>query len=762
MGFFSKVRRRIKKLIPKEIRPYVPYIAAAIPGMGPFASTALRGYGAAANSFLTAAAAKGLSDDEADLKDVLRTGTLAAAPQAIGQGLGQFGEAYGNPAMEGMGNRGILETLGNAASRGSESKYLNPDFSQSGNFGNTAKIVAAQGATDYGLKAAELNEDALADYNRQMLEQGINDKAGRRAAIRAIYSNTGTWDMDEVDSMLDTYGYRTGGRVGHADGDMVLTNPSNITPERRNQIEGSQEAERAFNIIFERFVERFPGIATGEESLEDMIAMLQAEEVAGTEGAGILGMAEGIGAITPESVDRSTRRIMRGDTQYGDVPGFKKGGKVKDDDDEDEGFDMERFNEGFEYAKEGLDSLEALENKYKPMPIRELRLADGGKVSELKAAYQRYLEMARKDGSKKIIPFEIFAEEFARENFARGGITDINMEEQIDTPSGDMMMDENIQVASDPSPMDELDSLSLMLFRKPLSELTDDEYEDLKDFASQQSLKPGLIDEYRNYKYNAEEQGQTPMSPRDYFRMEFGAARLGVKKGGPIELNINVGGNNMEDIKGQTAGPDWYYDRIQALEFEFGDELTPEEIADIAFDSDKFYDKMGYDPGDYKKGGKVIELMPKGILYKGKAKDYPGIKQLIKDMKKKGTRNKKADGGSVTFEEFLEMRQKEDKERSRDMLFKDYEEYKRRQKVKEEKTMAKDGGLMSMGGNELDLRGGGFVPMGKKERADDVPARLSKNEFVMTADAVRAAGGGSVQKGADLMYDTMKKLEAQS
>ena len=73
-----------------------------------------------------------------------------------------------------------------------------------------------------------------------------------------------------------------------------------------------------------------------------------------------------------------------------------------------------------------------------------------------------------------------------------------------------------------------------------------------------------------------------------------------------------------------------------------------------------------------------------------------------------------------------------------------------------------EGGLMSMGGKELDLRGGGFVPMGKKERADDVPARLSKNEFVMTADAVRAAGGGSVQKGADLMYDTMKKLEAQS
>ena len=77
------------------------------------------------------------------------------------------------------------------------------------------------------------------------------------------------------------------------------------------------------------------------------------------------------------------------------------------------------------------------------------------------------------------------------------------------------------------------------------------------------------------------------------------------------------------------------------------------------------------------------------------------------------------------------------------------------------KSGMKDGGLMDLGGKEMDLRGGGFVPIGKKERADDVPARLSKNEFVMTADAVRAAGGGSVDKGADLMYDTMKKLEAQ-
>jgi hypothetical protein len=76
--------------------------------------------------------------------------------------------------------------------------------------------------------------------------------------------------------------------------------------------------------------------------------------------------------------------------------------------------------------------------------------------------------------------------------------------------------------------------------------------------------------------------------------------------------------------------------------------------------------------------------------------------------------------------------------------------------------MAKDGGLMDLGGKEMDLRKGGFVPIGKKERADDVPARLSKNEFVMTADAVRGAGGGNINKGAKRMYETMNRLEARA
>ena len=65
------------------------------------------------------------------------------------------------------------------------------------------------------------------------------------------------------------------------------------------------------------------------------------------------------------------------------------------------------------------------------------------------------------------------------------------------------------------------------------------------------------------------------------------------------------------------------------------------------------------------------------------------------------------------------------------------------------------------GVTELDLREtGGFIPpVGVKEKADDIPAMLSNNEFVFTADAVRGMGGGDVNKGAQRLYDQMKMLE---
>ena len=139
------------------------------------------------------------------------------------------------------------------------------------------------------------------------------------------------------------------------------------------------------------------------------------------------------------------------------------------------------------------------------------------------------------------------------------------------------------------------------------------------------------------------------------------------------------------------------------------------------------------------------------------------------------------DAMGEAFEEFLRL--KKIGEIPADMEFDEYmdlldiDRYLKKQKDRKGIMMAKEGGRANLalgtkptaeesglGGLpiEADMRyTGGFMPYGAKEKADDVPARLSKNEFVFTADAVRAAGGGSVNKGAKKMYQTMKQLEAK-
>jgi hypothetical protein len=147
------------------------------------------------------------------------------------------------------------------------------------------------------------------------------------------------------------------------------------------------------------------------------------------------------------------------------------------------------------------------------------------------------------------------------------------------------------------------------------------------------------------------------------------------------------------------------------------------------------------------------------------------------------------DNGGYTFEQFMKDKGKVDSIMNEGKMRKLYEEMMRKKKVQEQKTMAAKGGRIGYamgdtasenamqaagieglpvrqnkaGVTELDLREtGGFVPpVGIKEKADDIPAMLSNNEFVFTADAVRAAGGGNINKGAQIMYDTMKKLESR-
>ena len=145
------------------------------------------------------------------------------------------------------------------------------------------------------------------------------------------------------------------------------------------------------------------------------------------------------------------------------------------------------------------------------------------------------------------------------------------------------------------------------------------------------------------------------------------------------------------------------------------------------------------------------------------------------------------DNGGYTFEQFMKDKGKVDQFMGEQEMRKLYEKMMREKKVREQKTMVAEGGRIGYamgtdekvemaagieglpvrqnkaGVKELDLREtGGFIqPVGIKEKADDIPAMLSNNEFVFTADAVRAAGGGDIDKGAQLMYDTMKKLESK-
>jgi len=139
----------------------------------------------------------------------------------------------------------------------------------------------------------------------------------------------------------------------------------------------------------------------------------------------------------------------------------------------------------------------------------------------------------------------------------------------------------------------------------------------------------------------------------------------------------------------EMAGPDWYLKRIEALMYEY--DMDYDTAAEIAFDSDKYYDLM---PDGLAKGGRP------GYAMGDTAQMAAGIEGLP---------------------------------------------YRQNQ----------------AGVGEVDMRQtGGFIPpVGVKEKADDIPAMLSNNEFVFTADAVRGMGDGDVNKGAQRMYDMMKKLE---
>jgi hypothetical protein len=203
---FRGARKAVKKIIPKEIRPFLPYVAAAIPGAQGLAS--LNAFmGPAAQKALLAASTRFATDDEADLKDLGITATLAAAPDLISSGTGKLAKGEGRLA-EFLNKTKTLEDGKKTASLAKTiSSAANPET-----LGGQAKLVGSLGTLDAATKLKEIEQDQIDAYNRKLMEDGIRSKAERRAAIRNIYTGIG-YDEDYVDSMLDRFGYRKGGGV---------------------------------------------------------------------------------------------------------------------------------------------------------------------------------------------------------------------------------------------------------------------------------------------------------------------------------------------------------------------------------------------------------------------------------------------------------------------------------------------------------------------------------------------------------------------
>ena len=158
---------------------------------------------------------------------------------------------------------------------------------------------------------------------------------------------------------------------------------------------------------------------------------------------------------------------------------------------------------------------------------------------------------------------------------------------------------------------------------------------------------------------------------------------------------------------------------------------------------------------EYAKGGVVSLNTPRDMYLEG-GKVYLEEGGTPEDMVSftdfpSGVIYMDPEGNPITKEEFLRRTMEAEEEEKRQIKEQlDIDEDKEAPSIKKAK-----GGIA-----EIDLREkGGFVPMGKKEKADDVPAMLSKNEFVLTADAVRGIGDGNVEKGAQRLYDLMGEAE---
>ena len=335
---------------------------------------------------------------------------------------------------------------------------------------------------------------------------------------------------------------------------------------------------------------------------------------------------------------------------------------------------------------------------------------------------------------------------------------------------------QNLQMASAPSIGDDRNQLANTLFNKNLDQLTETEVIQLDEFISQQMAGGGIAGLRKGYNTGSIATADTEAE------RELQAAHNQIRAAF-IEKFPNIDTDNMriedmvallqrEGVLGtEGAG---ILDMHEGMKM-----ITPESVTkdvqrmsrgDTQWDDIPEEIFTGYE--EYNKGGRTGYRFGDEVIADQEAiVKTPNEEVVINDMEE--IQGQTAGGGDrgwraqMLAEDLAEERYgKEFYDLTQNQQFEIYNialdmidsgGMKKGGRVKRD-----NGGIMNLGGMEKDYRfSGGFVPIGAYEKKDDVPARLSKNEFVFTADAVRAAGGGSINKGAQRMYDTMKNLEAR-
>jgi hypothetical protein len=622
----KKITKPIQKLIPKEIKPFLPALAAvfgpaAFAGTGIFSSAALASLPVGVQAAIASGLTSTLTEGKPDLKSAALSGIMSQA----GSSLKGYGNAGSNIPLESATPKTFLQKAATATGEYLSPSSINtlvnnPSSMSLGDVGSAlysgAKASLPVSAYTGTEKLKEINEDELRKYNEQLRERGVTDKIGRRKGIYDIYASIEdegddgkyrVYSDDYINSILDKYGYKKGGGV-----------------EKPKPIELPQDP---FSELIEEFIK-------DQKRQEEIRKQYKAN-------GGRIGFEEGgeVAALAAE-----VKRLQSENAELKSKSGLRE------------------TREGIDYATKGFEQAfgSPLMGQV-PSPQRIIPgFAKGGIASLETVAMQpnenENTQMASSDAYVKLVEyFESLgydydaASELAYEAFKSGGNTG-------GMPGG-FAEGGKVMVAS---------------------------------HSGNDDLAEQLFEEFL-------EMGMTPNQAAAAVRDYLNSSKMGMAEGGKVMVASHSGNDTLSE---------------QLFEEFLGMGMTPDQAA--AAVRDYFNSsRMGMEDG-----GKVVPMLPEGVFYKGKAKDYPGASKAIKDALKKN-REKKAEGGLLGL---------------------------------------KKGGVPA----EFDYRGGGIIEVGSKPKADDVPARLSKGEFVLTKKAVDGIGNGSNREGAKVLYQLMDKLEAMA